>query len=269
MSTLKSVNVVHPSSAVNNIVNDASGNVTVGNNLTVTGTSTVSGTLAMGSSFKRNRIINGNMLIDQRNAGASVTQTTSILYTVDRWASYGSVASKFTIQQNAGSVTPPAGYTKYLGATSSSAYTVGASVAGVSAANGVAGQASNIVYNGVTYSAAGGALGTLAAVGGNAGGAGGSFSGVINGTTIHAWGYTGNPGHSGGAMAATTTITGIGGNTPLGLGQGGTMPTAAAGAAGNSGTGYGAGGGGARNGTGAATSRAGGASAAGLVMIEY
>ena len=148
-------------------------------------------------------------------------------------------------------------------------YTVGASVAGVSAANGVAGQASNIVYNGVTYSAAGGALGTLAAVGGNAGGAGGSFSGVINGTTINAWGYTGNPGHSGGAMAATTTITGIGGNTPLGLGQGGTMPTAAAGAAGNSGTGYGAGGGGARNGTGAATSRAGGASAAGLVMIEY
>jgi hypothetical protein len=75
----------------------------------------------------RNRIINGGMLIDQRNAGASVTQTTSVLYTVDRWASYGSVASKFTIQQNAGSVTPPAGYTKYLGITSSSAYTVGAS----------------------------------------------------------------------------------------------------------------------------------------------
>jgi hypothetical protein len=74
----------------------------------------------------KNRIINGAMVIDQRNAGASVTQTTAILYTVDRWASYGSVASKFTIQRNAGSITPPAGYTNYLGITSSSAYTVGA-----------------------------------------------------------------------------------------------------------------------------------------------
>jgi hypothetical protein len=148
-------------------------------------------------------------------------------------------------------------------------YTVGASVAGVVAANGVAGQASNIIYNGVTYSAAGGALGTVAAAAGNAGGAGGAFTGVTNGTTVNAWGYTGNPGHAGGVMAATTTITGIGGNTPLGFGQGGTMPTAQAGANGNNGTGYGAGGGGARNGTGAATTRTGGSSAGGLVMIEY
>jgi hypothetical protein len=43
MSTLKSINVVHPSSAVNNIVNDASGNVAVGNNLTVAGTATITG----------------------------------------------------------------------------------------------------------------------------------------------------------------------------------------------------------------------------------
>jgi len=34
MSTLKSINVVHPSSAVNNLVNDASGNVAVGGTLT-------------------------------------------------------------------------------------------------------------------------------------------------------------------------------------------------------------------------------------------
>ena len=43
MSTLKSVTIVHPSSAVNNIVNDASGNVAVGNNLTVAGSSTITG----------------------------------------------------------------------------------------------------------------------------------------------------------------------------------------------------------------------------------
>ena len=73
----------------------------------------------------KNRIINGDMRIDQRNAGASVTQTTSTVYTLDRWVSYGTVTSKFTTQQNAGSVTPPAGFTNYLGITSSSAYTVG------------------------------------------------------------------------------------------------------------------------------------------------
>jgi hypothetical protein len=54
------------------------------------------------SSFK-NRFINGAMVIDQRNNGASVTPTSSA-YTVDRWQAVCSVASKFSIQQNAGSV---------------------------------------------------------------------------------------------------------------------------------------------------------------------
>lgn len=74
----------------------------------------------------RNRIINGAMVIDQRNAGASVTQNTSGIYTVDRWAAYGSANAKFTVQRNAASVTPPAGFTNYAGCTSSSAYTPGA-----------------------------------------------------------------------------------------------------------------------------------------------
>ncbi|CAB4155900.1 hypothetical protein UFOVP1417_62 [uncultured Caudovirales phage] len=43
MSTAKVVTILHPSSAVNNIVNDASGNVALGNNLTVAGTATVTG----------------------------------------------------------------------------------------------------------------------------------------------------------------------------------------------------------------------------------
>ncbi len=72
----------------------------------------------------RNKIINGAMEIDQRNAGASVTQTTANLYTVDRWVVCGSVTSKFTAQRNAGSVTPPAGFINYLGITSSSSYSV-------------------------------------------------------------------------------------------------------------------------------------------------
>jgi hypothetical protein len=64
------------------------------------------------------------MVIDQRNAGASVTAGTGNPYTVDRWVSISSQNSKYTIQQNAGSVTPPEGFTYYLGITSSSAYTV-------------------------------------------------------------------------------------------------------------------------------------------------
>jgi hypothetical protein len=75
----------------------------------------------------QNRIINGAMVIDQRNAGASVTNTTLDVFPVDRWDISGSVASKFTAQQNAGSVTPPTGFVNYLGMTSSSAYTVGTS----------------------------------------------------------------------------------------------------------------------------------------------
>ena len=75
----------------------------------------------------RNRIINGDMRIDQRNAGASVTPTVSATYTLDRWNARLSVASKFSVQQNAGSVTPPAGFVNYLGCTSLSAYTVGSS----------------------------------------------------------------------------------------------------------------------------------------------
>jgi hypothetical protein len=70
-----------------------------------------------------NRIINGAMVIDQRNAGASVTPADAD-YTLDRFIYNATQSSKVTIQQNAGSVTPPVGFTNYLGVTSSSAYTV-------------------------------------------------------------------------------------------------------------------------------------------------
>ena len=73
----------------------------------------------------KNRIINGAMVIDQRNAGASVTPTTgAVVYTLDRWFFEVSQSSKFTTQQDAGAVTPPVGFNDYLGVTSSSAYSV-------------------------------------------------------------------------------------------------------------------------------------------------
>jgi len=71
----------------------------------------------------KNRIINGAMVIDQRNAGAATANTING-YTIDRWAVNQSVTGKLIAQQNAGSVTPPAGFTKYLGVTSQSSYSV-------------------------------------------------------------------------------------------------------------------------------------------------
>ena len=92
------------------------------------GLSTQSVAIGQGnSSLLKNRIINGSMVIDQRNAGASSTPTTIGAYTyssVDRFYYLISAASKFTMQQNAGAITAPVGFTNYLGITSSSAYSI-------------------------------------------------------------------------------------------------------------------------------------------------
>ena len=98
-------------------------------NADVIQTSTTGGILGAGNaSIMKNRLINGSMTIDQRNAGASktITDTGAITYTLDRWFGYGSAASKFSVQQNAGSVTPPTGFSNYLGVTSLAATTVAA-----------------------------------------------------------------------------------------------------------------------------------------------
>ena len=75
----------------------------------------------------KNKLINGDARIDQRNAGASVTPTANGTYTVDRWAAWLSQSSKFSVQRNAASVTPPVGFSNYLGITSLAATSVGAS----------------------------------------------------------------------------------------------------------------------------------------------
>jgi len=109
--TLKVTTLQDGASSTANLTFDSSANTTAG------------GTVAMASSFKRNRIINGNMLIDQRGS-ATTPATSSYTYTTDRWAYEGSVASKASVGQNYNSITPPAGFSKYLGAASSSAYSV-------------------------------------------------------------------------------------------------------------------------------------------------
>jgi hypothetical protein len=94
-----------------------------GSVLTDSITDSSGGVLAPSSSVFRNRIINGDMRIDQRNAGASVTPVSG-QYTLDRWMATLTQSSKFTVQRNAAAVTPPVGFTNYLGVTSSSAYSV-------------------------------------------------------------------------------------------------------------------------------------------------
>lgn len=70
----------------------------------------------------RNRIINGDMRINQR--AYSATPTSDMTYTVDRWAARLSQSSKFSVSQSS---TAPTGFTNSLLATSLSAYAVGAS----------------------------------------------------------------------------------------------------------------------------------------------
>ena len=91
----------------------------------VTGSFSQNGAVYSTQPTFRNRIINGDMRIDQRNAGASVTPTTDGTYTLDRWTTRISAASKFSVQKNAGAVTPPAGFINYLGVTSLAATSVG------------------------------------------------------------------------------------------------------------------------------------------------
>ena len=68
-----------------------------------------------------NRIINGDMRIDQRNNGAS--GTAAITYTVDRWKFSSSQAGKITWQQiAAGPGLAALGFGYYFSLTSSSAY---------------------------------------------------------------------------------------------------------------------------------------------------
>ena len=82
-ATLKTTIIQEPSSATANMTLDTSGNVAV------------SGMPYGSSSFLRNRIINGNMATDQRNAGASqtITAAAALAYTVDRWYAYSTGAN--------------------------------------------------------------------------------------------------------------------------------------------------------------------------------
>jgi hypothetical protein len=90
MSTLKTSNLQHASAASPAIVLAADGSATL-NGLAFPTSGSLSG---------RNRIINGDMRIDQRNAGAAVTLTNTGNYVVDRWQGWEDTDGTATLQQS-------------------------------------------------------------------------------------------------------------------------------------------------------------------------
>ena len=101
MSTVKATNFQNASSATANMVTDASGNVSFG------GDATITGSLVPSSSFLRNRIINGDMRVYQRNAVATINGQ----YSVDRWRY--AINSTGTAQTTQSQVSP-AGFTESI-----------------------------------------------------------------------------------------------------------------------------------------------------------
>ena len=94
-----------------NAVLDSSGGTTATINGYTPGPSNMQG---------RNKIINGAMMIDQRNAGASITAAVGNNFAVDRFAVAATQASKLTAQR---STVAPAGFINSLGITVLSSYT--------------------------------------------------------------------------------------------------------------------------------------------------
>jgi len=113
MSTIKTTNLQAPSAASPAIVLASDG----------TATAQLSSLNGGALSGARNRIINGDMRIDQRNAGASVSAGTDT-YFVDRWHMFASVVSKMTGQR---STVAPSSFTNSALITSSTATTPGSS----------------------------------------------------------------------------------------------------------------------------------------------
>jgi len=97
--------------AVNTITNAAGGNTAQINGMTPT---------AQSLQGFRNRIINGDMRIDQRNAGASVTipATSAAIYTVDRFVLQSGSDAVFSAQQD---TVAPTGFTNSLKLTTTTA----------------------------------------------------------------------------------------------------------------------------------------------------
>lgn len=201
-----------------------------------------------------------------QTSGTSWTIPSSLRTTGARWKvtivggggqGGGTAATAGQTGSGGGSGAVVVGYYQYVVGQDSMSYAIGGG--GSTATAGQAGQSgtnSTTTYNSITFTAGGGGGGSAASSG---------VAGAAGTATGGTWAFNGFPGSGGGTMAATNQFIAFGGDTPLGLGQGGRIGAAQAALAGS---GYGAGGSGFKNGA-TATGGAGGAGAAGVLIIEY
>lgn len=110
-----------------NVTPDTSGDLAFqtqagANTITVPNATGTLATTAQLTRFK-NRIINGDMRIDQRNAGASVTPSSS-QYLIDRWQYVATAHSKLSFQTQTSVV--PVGFSNAMKITTVSSYSVAA-----------------------------------------------------------------------------------------------------------------------------------------------
>jgi hypothetical protein len=107
------------------IASDNSGNVTYTGTTTFSGNATFNAGLVPSSSFLRNRIINGDMRIDQRYGGGSVSvPNATVIYATDRWNVYEDTSGTLSFQR---STIVPTGFTSSLLVSVTSAGTATAS----------------------------------------------------------------------------------------------------------------------------------------------
>lgn len=116
--------VVNPATGVTGV--NVTGNIYVSNTVTTTNVfaATVSPTNPI--SF-RNRVINGDFLIDQRNSGASSTPSVDPARTIDRWKVNIFGSGRCLVGQNLGGFASPSGFTSYYGMKVTTTTSVGAS----------------------------------------------------------------------------------------------------------------------------------------------
>ena len=77
-----------------------------------------------GNAGQRNRLRNSRMKMDQRNGGTLQSAPVSGVYLLDGWVYGAAQTGKFDAQQNKNAVTPPPGFSYYLGLSVANAYTV-------------------------------------------------------------------------------------------------------------------------------------------------
>ena len=100
---------------------DSDQNVTIAGNLTASGINYPSDSALSGA---RNRIINGDMRIDQRFGGTSATYGAGAAYVLDRWNGAATIGSNMRVQQVTDA---PAGFTNSLKADALTGATITAS----------------------------------------------------------------------------------------------------------------------------------------------